>query len=302
MQKLISFLFLFFLVNPAWGIEIYLKNGDKITGILSQDDERHIIITTTAAGDIKIDKAFIDMQKSYPEEYSLNKTKVSSKDDQNKIEWEKTASLGYTQSSGNTNKSQGIGSFKLNRKTKFNESTAKLDVLNSNSNKKIDARKFYGMLRYANSFGKNLSWYNFYKIEGQQDRLANIDYRLIPSIGRGYWFSDNQDLRAMTELGIGYQYTNYRIELKSKKEAVVVPRLFIDKRLINELHLSEDFTLYPSITHAGQLRYHSETSLINPINDRWALSIRFINDFDSKPAASIKKSDYTWITSLDYKF
>ncbi len=102
------------------------------------------------------------------------------------------------------------------------------------------------MARYAYSFGGDLKWYNFYKLEADEDYFADIDYRLTPSTGVGYWFSDTDDLKAMAEMGLGYQYTNYRIEVKSTGEPVLVPRIFIDKRLIAKLHLSEDLTAYPS--------------------------------------------------------
>lgn len=81
----------------------------------------------------------------------------------------------------------------INRKTDSDEWTGQLKAYFSTSNDEIDAKKFYGMGRYAFSYGSNLKWYNFYKFEADQDRFANIDYRLIPSTGVGYWFSDLED-------------------------------------------------------------------------------------------------------------
>jgi len=65
------------------------------------------------------------------------------------------------------------------------------------------------MGRYAYSFSEEMKWYHFYKIEGSQDRFANVDSRITPSSGLGYWFSDEDDYKAMVESALGYEHTSY---------------------------------------------------------------------------------------------
>jgi putative salt-induced outer membrane protein YdiY len=81
-----------------------------------------------------------------------------------------------------------------------------------------------------------------------------------------------------------------------------VPRFFIDKRLIGNLHLSEDLSYYPSLENFNDYRFRSETDLINQITQQWSLKISYINDFDSIPPLGFKKDDYIWVTSLVYHF
>jgi putative salt-induced outer membrane protein YdiY len=290
--------------QSAWALEVYLTNGDKITGVVTHEDDSYITIKTIGDGEAKLNKASIDRPKTYPQDYSApqNQTAAAQVAPATDIKWDKTLSLGYTKTGGNSRKDQGEVSATLNRKSSRDEWTAKYDAFYSSSENRLDAKKFYGLLRYAYSYGKDLKWYNFYKLEGDQDRSANIDYRFIPSIGRGYWFSNTDDLKAMAELGAGYQYTNFRDKTKPTGEAILTPRIFVDKRLINQLHLSEDLTMYPSLSELGEYRLRSETALTDQLSKRWALQLKLTDDFNSKPSGEVKKNDYTLITALNYKY
>ena len=166
----------------------------------------------------------------------------------------------------------------------------------------MDAKKFYGMGRYAFSFRKNKKWYNFYKIEGDQDRFANINYRLLPSTGVGYWFTDRDEWRMMVEGAIGFEHTNYRDGTKSENEVIVIPRDFLETLLIGDLKFSEDITLYPSVSESGEYRLHSESTLIQPISDGLTGKVSFIDDYNSNPSGKTKKNDFRIISSVEYGF
>ena len=89
----------------------------------------------------------------------------------------------------------------------------------------MNAQRYDAMTRYAYSFGKKKKWYNFYKAEVNRDRFANIDVRLIPSTGVGYWFSDSPKWKLFTELGAGVEITDFRRgDEKRDIELVLIPR------------------------------------------------------------------------------
>ena len=100
--------------------------------------------------------------------------------------------MGYNKSSGNTQNSQLSMSLYANRKTDHDEFTIKGNSLYSSSNNNMDAQKWFASMRYAFSF-RERKWYNFYKLESDHDKFANVDYRIVPSAGIGYWFSDRPD-------------------------------------------------------------------------------------------------------------
>lgn len=292
-QLLLLTLTLFLLSPFASADEIYLKNNDRITGEIIKEDGRSVIVETESMGQVTIKREFL-LNIEADEQIQV----VEEKPD---VQWSREVSLGYNKSSGNTQNSQLATKLFIHRKTDDNEFHLQGDTHYSSSNTKMDAQRWNLMSRYAFSFSMR-EWYNFYKLEANHDRFANIDYRIIPSTGVGYWFSDAQDFKAMAELGLGLEYTNYRDQTKDESELVLIPRAFVEKRLWGQSRISEDLFLYPSLEEWGEYRLHSATVFSNPINDTLALELSLINDYDCDPPANIKKHDMRLISSLVYSF
>ena len=277
--------------------ELYFANGDKISGKVISEENDFITIANDSLGELRVKKALV--------------SKVVTEEDKEVIEtviieeskpWKKELGLGYSQSTGNTRKSNASVGFTANKKTDKDETNIKANSFYSSANKKMDSQKWYGMGRYALNIWDSLQWFNFYKLEIDHDRFANINYRVLPSVGLGYWFSDTTNWKAMTEAGLGSEYVNYRDDTKNTNEAVVISRSFFDKRLFKESHLSEDFTIYPSLKNSGEYRLHSEAAFTNPVSKQFSLKISLIDDYNSNPAKDKKKNDTQIISSLNYSF
>ncbi|MDP8266886.1 MAG: DUF481 domain-containing protein [Candidatus Aceula meridiana] len=280
--------------------EIYFKNNDKITGtILAQEDDT-VTVETQALGIVTIRREFLnedekEKQNSEPEQVAEIQEAAS------KL-WTREFSAGYSLSTGNTEKSQLSASFETKRKTERNEFTLKAESLYSSTDEKMDSQRYSGMARYAFSFSDNLKWYNFYKFEADHDRFSNIDYRLVPSTGVGYWFSDAEDFKFMTELGAGYEYTDYRDRTESTSEGIFIPRLFLEKRLIGKTRISNDITMYFPVGEPEAYRVKGEAALTSPLDDYWSLKLSVVDEFNNRPGNNTKKNDLRFISSVVYSF
>ena len=297
LMGVVIFVFLFlFIQSYLFADEIYLKNGDRVSGNINSETEESIAIETEAIGSITINRAFVDniVRSGEIEEtpFELEEDKL----------WQSEIAVGYSKASGNTQNNQFSLRSKANRKTDHDEFTLRGDVHYSSTKKKMDSQKWYGMGRYAFSFGGNIKWYNFYKLELDHDRFANIDYRIIPSIGIGYWFFDEPDWKALTEVGLGLEHTESRDDTNDSDEVILIPRAFFEKKLFGNSLVSQDLTLYPSLGDIGELRLHSESRLRNPINDKLSLSLSLIGDYNSNPPQDTKKNDIQIISALTYSF
>ncbi|MBU0503676.1 MAG: DUF481 domain-containing protein, partial [Candidatus Omnitrophica bacterium] len=233
-------------------VEIYLKNGDKVSGKLVSENQSQITIENQILGTVSIKKEFVDKIVNDEE------VKVAKIQEHKSKLWQREISMGLNKSSGNTENTHLSSSLYVNRKTDANEFTIKGDIFYSSANKTMDAQKWYSMIRYAYSFSER-KWYNFYKLESDHDRFANIDYRIIPSLGIGYWFSDIPDWKAITEVGIGLEHANFKDDTKDSNEAVLIPRAFFEKKLFGKSRISQDIIFYPSLTESGEYRFYSET-------------------------------------------
>jgi len=276
--------------------EIYLNNGDKISGRVISEDGRQVKLESAVIGNITVPR-----QEIKEVVYAKTASAAEIKDDAKPAQWTKSAAVGYDKSNGNTKSSDFFVRLLVNRKTDAGEFSMKSDIYYSSSNNKMDTQKWAGMLRYAYRF-LDRAWYNFYKVENDHDRFANIEYRVIPSTGLGYWFFDTSGFKALAEFGVGFEHTNFREEENDQNEDVLIPRVFLEKSIFYRSRISQDITVYPSLTDSGEYRLHSETSFINPINDKLSLCFSFIDDYYSNPTQVTKKNDSRFISSLKYSF
>ncbi len=299
MRRVILFLSIIFLLAATcvWADEVYLKNGDKLSGDILSDTDQDIQIQSEAVGVIVIEKQFIDN--------IISDIKDQEKDvqaEEEKVRWERKLSAGYSFSRGNTDKSQMTASLSLDRKTQLDQWTLRGRSSYSSANKKMDSQKWDASARYAFSFGKILKAYNFYRFEADHDRFSNIHYRLTPFAGVGYWFFDQPDVRWRGELGLGFEHTNYRNNQKDSSEGIIVPRISSEYTLIGDSKLAKDVSLYLPFNDVKSYRIKGQVDFINPIDEYLSFKISVIDDFDSNPSGGTSKNDLRFISSLVYSF
>ncbi|MBU0468034.1 MAG: DUF481 domain-containing protein [Candidatus Omnitrophica bacterium] len=322
--------------NYVCADEILMRNGDRITGKVIDENLFELKVYTGVDRPIVVNKEFIrrhDRDQDQPEKKvekvyvpqeieEINEEKQVSYEPEVKSEkskevdrmaerqeivknavsvWERKISLGYSQSGGNVESTDMAFDLLLSKKRDVYENTIKLGGVFSSADNRSTARKFNGMLRTATSFGSNNKWYRYLKLDGDHDRFSNIDQRFVPSVGLGYWFSDTDGFKAMVEAGLGAEYTNFRDDTKNETRAVFVPRAFVEKKLKN-MRLSQEMIAYPSLKDSTEYRIHSETAVTNPISDNVFLRFSLIDDFNSRPNGDTEKNDYRMTSALDVKF
>ncbi len=296
-RLLITIVFFTGFLATVYADEIYLKNGDKISGQITQEEQDSLSVETEAMGSIVVKRDLIG--HIVRAEDGLRKDI----NDPTDIIWKREVALGYNYATGNTRESQFSGSFLLNRENKhIDEWTAKGNMYYSSANNKMDAHKWYSMGRYAYSFGSMKRWYNFYRIEADHDRFADIDYRFVPAAGLGYWLYDLPRLKLMVEAGAGYEHTSYRSNIKDKGDWVLVPRAFFEKKLFSNTKITQNILYYPVFEDFSDYRIHSETMLDIAMNHKLSLRISLIDDYNAAPPADTKDNDLRVISSLAYSF
>jgi putative salt-induced outer membrane protein YdiY len=301
---LILLLFQLYSISNACAGQVYLKNKDRLTGTIIKDTSDSVTVETVSIGTIKINKESIakiikdDNQATHAEP-----PQQSLPNQEPEIIWTKTIKGGYNLSTGNTQKSALYASIFLNRnRIKVNETTLRADLYYSSTNEKMDSQKWYTMGRYAYSFGRNKKWYNFFRFEAEHDRFADIDYRLLPAIGIGYWLFNSDDMKFLLEAALGWEHTVFNTNGKNKDTAVLTPRAFFEKKLFSNSKVSQDIYYYPALNDFANYRLHSETVLSVSINDKLSLNLSLIDDYNSNPKGGAEKNDLRLISSLGYSF
>lgn len=295
--KFVIFLSMFLLLSlrkEAWSDEIYLRNEDRISGKIIEEKEDRISVETEALGVISVKKKFIQ---------KIVKSKEREKKEAKEIPriWKKEVSVGYNTWRGNTKKENiSLGIF-INRNRKYiDEWTFKGNFLYSEANQRMDTQKWDSMLRYA--FSINKAWYNFYRLEANHDKFANVYYRIIPSSGMGYWFFDLPQTKFLGEILLGWEYTNYYRERDNTSNLVAIPRIFYEGNIYPNTKFTQNLLVYPALTDAGSYRIHSDSSLTVSLSDTLGLRFSLVDNYNSSPSSNVKKNDMNFILSLVYSW
>ncbi|MFH1384108.1 MAG: DUF481 domain-containing protein [Candidatus Omnitrophota bacterium] len=275
--------------------EIFLTNEDRLSGTIIKETNETITLETELLGTIIIDKKNIEKIQSE------KKPALEREQSETGIEWTRKFEAGYNVTSGNTKADSFSLSTFINRKTFANETTFKADIFQSSSQDTMDAQRWSTMARYAYSFWKR-KWYHLYKLEVDHDKFANVDYRIIPVTGIGYWFSDALPLKAMVECSTGLEHTEYNNDTEDSDDAILLPRAYIEWQFLGKLSLSEEVFTYVPIDDFGDYRLTSISTFSCPIMDNLSFNIHFVNEYDASPAAGAKKHDKRLTSSIAYEF
>jgi hypothetical protein len=187
--------------------------------------------------------------------------------------WSGEVSAGATFQSGNTNQTDGSGTFELAREDAFTR----------------------GKLKYNGAYGKiggdentnnhraqlKLDWFvspRFYLIplwlEGYKDEPQNIEWRLTPAKGAGYTLVDLPRFTWDVEAGVGYQYILYSEasagDTRTDTQAAAIFATAWESDLTSDIELDGEYRMQLGLGNIRNTSHHFLT----------VLSIDLIYDFD----------------------
>ena len=219
------------------------------------------------------------------------------------VVWERRISLGYNASRGNTQSSQFSTALLARRERELlDELTLRVDAYYSSAEQETEAEKWYGLLRYGFSFGKAKKWDNFYRLEADHDRFANIEQRIILAGVVAYRFYDVPELKLRGEMALGSEHTEYGDESGQSEEAILVPALSLEKQLFSNCRVIQNLSLYHTLEDLGKYRLHSETVFQNSITEKLSLRLSLVDDYNSDPPQDTENNDLYFLSSLTYSF
>ncbi len=214
---------------------------------------------------------------------------------QAEINFERKFYLGGWLTSGNTEGQSFHTDLYLSRDHKFINSLSLKGSLGQESSAGVETMfKIYSALRYAHSINKKL--YNFYKLEAEHDRFQDIDLRLIPTLGIGYWFVDQKDFKAMLEGAVGYQ-RDYMVD-RTRDEMVVL-------KLSSDLFLggfSNELDIYVAASNSDNFRIVNQANYKIKLNTYYWFKWSLKDEYDNLPAAGVKKNDLRFTIGIEYSF
>lgn len=217
--------------------------------------------------------------------------------------WSGAVFAGYSLTSGNTDKSSANLTAEALKKFEKTVFSFKGNLFYSETNKKMDTQKWDALVKYALDFGEANKWFSFYQVLLDHDYFSDIKYRVTPAAGLGYHIARSEDWTWDVDAGLGYRITRYRVNTAQNDEILTaIAHTFMKKKVFTKALLSEDFTVYPGLKSGSAVVCRSESAFTNPLNAQMDLEIKYIVDYNSKPADDKTTTDKQFIAGLRYKF
>ena len=169
-----------------------------------------------------------------------------------------------------------------------------------------DQNKGFLHARKITSLSNRLAWEIFSQIE--HNKFARLNFRGL--LGGGSRFSlSHSTQKHITHLGLGGFYSReYLIDSSTAtdngRESTWRANIYFLERfaLTEKISIFETLYLQPSFTEPDDYRVLNILGLKSDLSDKFSLSFTVETTHDSKPPQNITKTDWNYVTSLEYEF
>jgi putative salt-induced outer membrane protein YdiY len=208
--------------------------------------------------------------------------------------------VGLNKISGNTETESGHADAELAARTEKH----RLTVGGAYNREEDDNRKtednVTGYLKHDYFLTQKLYWYMNAMLE--HDQFKDLNLRTTVGTGLGYQVFEGEDMNLSLEAGPSYIRTDYDREDDQDSAAgrwgVKFDRFFFEK-LFQSYFSNEGFV---SASDTSNILMYTKTGLRFPLRSGFTVNAGFEWDWNNQPAEGTDKSDYRYILSLGYGF
>jgi putative salt-induced outer membrane protein YdiY len=312
--------------------EVWLKNGDHLTGKVKSLDGGTLLFNTAYAGDLSIKwEEVVNLRTDDPvkvvlgDETSAQGPVTPGDSGKVKVKPEQVAepvtvdlaniktinpkppvtkrfraNVGYSLSDGNTNTEDIYADAEFVARTIDNRYTIGARYKRSeNENVKTEDNAF-GYMKYDHFFTKK--WYGYANATGEQDEFKDLDLRTTLGAGAGYQFIESERTHLSLEGGLSYVDENYIVNEDNSFAAGRWGLRFDHFILPKSLQYFLSHEGLQSVEDSDDLLLFTQTGFRVPFYKNLNITAQFNWDYDKSPSPGKKESDYTYLLTLGYNW
>ncbi|NLD37236.1 MAG: DUF481 domain-containing protein [Desulfatiglans sp.] len=320
--------------NNIMADEVYLNNGDRITGEILNMNGGKLVIKTSYADEIGIKWTEIANLKTDKEitillsddtlihgnpqgieqgKIKFNTSKISEpvsvsmgdivsvnppKEPPLKIK--ARANLGMTFTSGNTEKDTTHFDGEFSARTEKNRYTAGGQLNRSEDNGIKTESNSLGYLKYDHFLSEK--WFAYANSLFEKDKFKDLSLRSALGVGVGHQFFETPETNLSIESGLNYVSDDYIVapdkSYSSGRWAVNYDRFFYNKAF-QFFHFHEGFV---SLEDTDDMFIKSRTGIRVPLYERFNLTLQYNIDWEKSPSPGREKTDKALMFTLGYQF
>jgi len=326
---------IFFLTGRSFADEVYLKNGDHITGQVISMENGELIFETSYAGKIHIEWAEISELKTdapltvmlsdetllhgiskpgeagkmqleteniaEPLSFKIAEVKAVNPKIKPALRWTARVNFGAKTEGGNTDKEEYHLDGQLVARTETNKFTGGLELDRDTSEGVRTENNWLAYTKYDHFLTEK--WYLNANTSFEKDDFKEISSRTVLGMGPGYeyWHSDLRNLSV--EAGYAYVAESYSDNTDDQDYSAIRWAMNFDyylyKKIVQAFHWDEAFC---NTDDSEDIWLRSRTGLRFPLYKGLTWTVQYNFDWDNSPASGLDRTDTTLLFTLGYHF
>jgi len=269
-------------------VEFRTKEGARITGPAKADAAGQVSVTPTGA------TAATPLPISSVRYLNFNES------------WTGAVIAGAMFARGNTYADQANIAFELGRRTELDRWTFTggynfgRQREPGTGDKTTTTDNWFATGKYDHFLSEKL--YAFGSMRYEHDRIADLDYRLVPGVGLGYQWIDTGDMKFDTEGGLAYVYEKFGND--ETNEAISVRLAYHLKKNFwgEKVQVFHNLEYYPSLKSVDDYLAVIDAGIRAALTQKMFAEYKIEFRYDATPATGSSRSDLRHIVGLGWKF
>jgi putative salt-induced outer membrane protein YdiY len=161
--------------------------------------------------------------------------------------------------------------------------------------------------KYDHFFNEKL--YGYASLRADHDRIAELQYRLIPSVGLGYQWAEGPEWNFFTEAGLAYVYEKYEdpevpVPDFDDDDSNMSLRLayHYDRKINDKVSVFHNLEFFPSIQDLSEFFLVTDLGVRAMLTQRFFIEGKIELRHDSEPAEDALKTDQRYVIGLGWTF
>jgi len=312
--------------------EVWLKNGDHLTGKVKSLDGGTLLFNTAYAGDLSIKwEEVVNLKTDDPikvvlgdettaqgplspadpgkvkvkaeqvaEPVTVDLANIKTINPKPPLRMSFRANAGYSRSDGNTDTEDIYADAEFVARTLQNRYTIGGLYKRSESEDVKTEDRALGYMKYDHFFTKK--WYGYANATGEKDEFKDLDLRTSLGVGAGYQFIESERTNLSLEGGLSYVNEDYIIaednSFAAARWGLKFDHFILPKSLQYFLH----HTGLQSVESSDDLILFTQTGFRIPFYKSLNITAQFNWEYDKSPSPGKKESDYTYLLTLGYNW
>jgi putative salt-induced outer membrane protein YdiY len=323
------------------GDRVFLRNGDRLSGEITQLSESTVTIQTALAGIVCVEiEDIATLTTDEPMNVRLRDGTVVSRkldtsvpgrvnllEDPNtpadaksvvlsditaiqklsdKPHWKGNISGGMAVITGNTSSEAISGSIDLQKRSKTDRLTFAGDLTHTaqknDETGDEDTTEDWWKLRGKYDYFLTRQFYVFGNGRYETDQIADLTRRVVVGGGPGYQWVESPTLNFSTETGIAEVFEEYENNTNTAKEISYQFNSHFDGKLNHRFKLIHDFSYFPSMEEFSDYYLTSTVELRAGLTETLYANLKVILDYDSTPAKEACDTDIKYLLGIGCNF